>query len=380
MDKRIQVDSIYTDFQKAFDKVDHFLLLQKIAYNGIRGDLLRWFKSYVNNRTQKVVINGHSSGAITVTSGVPQGSILGPLLFVMFINDIGNSFKHCQYLLYADDLKIFRCVKDVTDCHLIQEDLDRFFEHCTVNKLHLSLAKCKSITFTKNRNIIHSSYHINNSILNKVSIIKDLGILYDSKLHFDEHIDYITNKAYKLYGFVMRLSTAFKKATTLIYLLNCLIRPQLEYGSVIWNPYYIKYALQIESVQRKFIRAVNFKCFRSKISYEESLLKYSMLSLENRRHFLDTMFLFKQLRNKDCTEITNTISYNIPSMSRRIRDNYPHKLFNIAVPSTNAGQRVPLSRIMRNYNDKLHHIDIFHLSLGSFRAEVLKYYINNSMP
>lgn len=115
IDDRQQIDSVYTDFQKAFDKVDHRLLLNKISYNGIRGDLLRWFASYITNRTQIVVINGFKSNSIEVTSGVPQGSILGPLLFILYINDIKHCFKHSKFLLYADDLKIFKRICNDTD-------------------------------------------------------------------------------------------------------------------------------------------------------------------------------------------------------------------------------------------------------------------------
>lgn len=95
----VLVDAVYTDFQKAFDKVDHELLLNRIAFNGIRGNLLRWFISYFSNRWQRVVINGYHSDAIRVTSVVLQGSILGPLLFILFINDIGNCFRNSKFLL-----------------------------------------------------------------------------------------------------------------------------------------------------------------------------------------------------------------------------------------------------------------------------------------
>jgi hypothetical protein len=149
IDNNKQIDSVYTDFRKAFDRVDHQILLEKIAFNGIRGNLWRWLKSYITNRTQKVVINGHESDYVPISSGVPQGSILGPLLFILFINDIQNCFQFCDFLLYADDLKIFHVINSSDDQIKFQADLDRFSDYCDVNKLSLSINKCKSITFTK---------------------------------------------------------------------------------------------------------------------------------------------------------------------------------------------------------------------------------------
>lgn len=113
MDRRVQVDAVYTDFQKAFDKVDHTLLMEKIGFNGIRGNLLRWFASYIFNRTQKIVINRHESNSIVVKSGVPQGSVLGPFPFVLFINDIKHCFVNSHFLMYADDMKIYITCKNI---------------------------------------------------------------------------------------------------------------------------------------------------------------------------------------------------------------------------------------------------------------------------
>ncbi|CAH2097404.1 unnamed protein product [Euphydryas editha] len=119
MDSGGQVDAIFTDYSKAFDRIDHSLLLEKLYLAGIHGSLFRWFSSYIENRSQAVVLNGFSSAWCQVPSGVPQGSLLGPLLFNIFINDISSCFHHSQFLLYADDMKIFRTIKNSTDCNLL---------------------------------------------------------------------------------------------------------------------------------------------------------------------------------------------------------------------------------------------------------------------
>lgn len=372
MDSRVQVDAIYTDFQKAFDKVDHRLLLQKLAYNGIRGDLLRWFRSYILNRTQKVVINGFSSSCITAPSGVPQGSILGPLLFVLFINDIESCFLHSHYLLYADDLKIYRNISDSEDCKLLQEDLDRLASYCNTNKLFLSIPKCKVITFTKKLNVTYFNYSLGSANLERVKTVRDLGVLFDDRLHFDQHITAITNKAFQMYGFVTRVCRSFRRPSTYIHLFNSLVRPHLEYASIIWNPLYAQYSLQIERVQRKFLRCVNYRCFHRKLSYELTLQKLSLPTLEQRRAALDAMFLYFLCHTNSCAELTNEIYYNIPSRSARIRTAYPHQLFFLNNVNTNAGLRAPLRRIMQNYNQLLHNIDIFYLSRYSFKISVHK--------
>lgn len=228
MDKRVQIDAVYTDFQKAFDRVDHEILLSKLAYNGIRGNLLRWFSSYIDNRSQRVVINGYHSGNVTATSGVPQGSILGPLLFILYINDIKNCFLNSDFLLYADDLKVFMPILNVNDCYLLQADLDRLTEYCQSNKLKLSIPKCNFITFTKNKRLIDFQYHLCNTRLMKVFSLRDLGVFLDHKLHLDMHVDKIINKAFRMYGFVMRATSEFSKPLTYMYLYNSLIRPQLS--------------------------------------------------------------------------------------------------------------------------------------------------------
>lgn len=372
LDNREQVDCIYTDFSKAFDKVDHELLLKKIAFNGIRGNLLRWFSSYITNRTQKVVVNGYTSSVTGVTSGVPQGSILGPLLFVLFINDVNHCFKYSKFLLYADDLKVFSCIRTINDCCSLQDDLDRLSAYCARNRLQLSAEKCKSITFTKKVYNTNFNYYLHNTPLSPVSVIRDLGIYLDSKLHLDQHVNHITNRAFQLYGFVMRTCCSFKRSSSYIYLYKTLIRSQLEYCTPVWNPYYTKYIDQIEAVQRKFIKSVNYKCFHAKSTYCSLLSKFSLPTLKVRRSLMDQRFLYNTCHNRyDCNALINQVYIRIPSHSQRIRDTYSHKLFVPKLCRTVAGERVPLNRVMRSYNDHYCDIDIFALTSSTYNRRVL---------
>lgn len=193
------------------------ILIKKLDVYGIKGNLLRWFASYLSNRTQYVSFNGYKSHLIIPASGVPQGSILGPLLFVLFINDLGSGLSS-YYLLYADDLKIFRKISDANDCRILQTDLNRIVEWCNANCLHLNIEKCNMISFTRKRAVTTFNYDINGKTLRRASTVKDLGILFDSKLKFDEHIEQISCKSYKMLGFLIRCCKGFRNPNTLISL------------------------------------------------------------------------------------------------------------------------------------------------------------------
>nr|AEM44817.1 unknown [Pectinophora gossypiella] len=306
LDRGIQVDAIYTDFQKAFDKVDHKLLLEKIAYNGIRGNLLRWFSSYVCNRSQRVVVNGFHSDLIHVTSGVPQGSILGPLLFLIFNNDIKNCFRHSHFLLYADDLKIYKSIHSDIDCTLLQNDLNHLTHYCYINKLKLSIPKCHGISFTKNKNKIIYNYKLCDNSLTAVDYLRDLGVILDSKLHLDLHIDSIISRGFRMYKFVMRATTDFSRISTYLYLYTTLIRPQVEYACAIWNPLYKKYSEQLEIIQARFLKSVHYKIYRYKTPYNNLLSKFEMLTLHNRRMLLQSVTLYRICHNLiDCPDLVN---------------------------------------------------------------------------
>lgn len=377
IDNREQVDAVYTDFQKAFDKVDHVLLLNKLAYNGIRGNLLRWFCSYISNRSQRVVVNGFASNSVRVTSGVPQGSILGPLLFVIFINDIKKCFLNTKFLLYADDLKIYKTIHSIADCNLFQDDLDRFSNYCITNKLHLSLSKCNTIIFTKNKNITRFTYTLCEAPLREVTTVRDLGVTLDSKFKLDQHIEQIVSKAFQMYGFVMRAAVDFKRPSTYLHLYKTIIRPQLEYAVPIWNPYFKKYINMIERVQRKFLRSVHFKFFKFSLSYPQLLEKYKILSLQSRRQLLEAMTLYGICHNKfDCNQLTNSLCYLVPRTVHR-RAVRVRRLFAMRTNRTISGSRSPLYRLVETYNGTFVDVDIFALSPSCFKNHCTRVLISN---
>ena len=143
LDQGSQVDVIYLDYCKAFDQVSHQILIEKLKFYGICDPLLTWFRSYLEGRRQIVAIGSTISNEFNVCSGVPQGSHLGPILFLIFINDLSVVFKTSHFLFFADDLKVYHRIKSVNDCRLLQEDIKNITSWCLDNKMELNISKCK---------------------------------------------------------------------------------------------------------------------------------------------------------------------------------------------------------------------------------------------
>lgn len=154
LDNSNDVHAIYTDFSKAFDRVNPNILIAKLERFGVRGSLLDWFKDYLTDRSSYVAFNGSNSSQFVPVRGVPQGSILGPLLFLIFINDLPN-YIHSDILLFADDAKIFRKISSLDDCTTLQTDLDRLSLWCSMNQLDLNVSKCSSVCFSRKALIVH---------------------------------------------------------------------------------------------------------------------------------------------------------------------------------------------------------------------------------
>jgi hypothetical protein len=370
MDSGYQVDVIYTDYSKAFDRIDHAMLLSKLYNIGISGDLLRWFSSYIDNRSQAVVVNNYMSGWVAVPSGVPQGSLLGPLLFNIFINDISKCIIHSELLCFADDMKIYRKLKSSQDSVLIQSDLARLDDYCQTNKLDLNPSKCFSVTFSRKRNLISSTYILKGQSLNRVSFMKDLGVVHDSKLLFDLHIDGIVGSALRALGFIMRNSAHFTQAKTLKVLYCSLVRSKIEYASQIWNPCYTTYIDRIERIQKRFLKHL---CFKLKCSYVSSnylstCKKHHILPLYKRREIADTTYILNITSgNIDCPDLLSKLSFNTPTRSKR---HFPP--ISLKCTSSNYRQNSFLSRASRSLNSLSREIDIdvFNCSIPSVRRKL----------
>lgn len=371
-DARGQVDAVYTDFAKAFDRVDHSVLSMKLNCAGIHGSLLRWFESYLINRSQIVALAGYESVPFSPGSGVPQGSKLGPLLFLVFLNDLLDLIN-CDCLAYADDLKIYCRISDQSDCMKLQRDLDILQQWCFNNRMMLNVKKCQTITFTNKVNYIKFDYRIDGSILSRVSVIRDLGVVFDTSLSFRDHVDTIVAKAKRMLGFVMRMSKPFRNYSSIILLYNALIRSTLEYCSTIWSPYYSRYTNDVESVQARFVR---YLCMKNGIrkaipDYNDRLRHYKMFSLKERRIHSDLLILHKIINGSIDAQLINYFNFKTSQRSKR-----HHSIFQLPTSTLNTTFNIPLTRMARLYNERSnltdYPIEVFSMSLASYRRSLYK--------
>ncbi|KAG7303291.1 hypothetical protein JYU34_011770 [Plutella xylostella] len=363
-----QVDSIYTDFAKAFDRVNHSILLSKAYHLGIHGNLHRWITSYLMNRTQLVCLNGFDSVPFIAESGVPQGSNLGPLLFLLFINDLLYRFdSNC--LAYADDVKIYRPINDIDDCEILQKDINTILRWCVVNDMKLNNEKCLIITFTKARNPIKYTYQLQNIDIKRVNVVKDLGVLFDAGLSFRAHYDYMCSKANRMLSFILRLSKPFKRTESLIILYNSIVRTILEYCCSVWFPIYQVHIDRIESIQRRFMRALVSRLgLRRKIpNYCDRLQRFNMLSLEKRRCVSDLTTLFKVANGSFGAQLLELIQFKVPARSVR----FP-KLFHVPPVNNNVSYNNPINRMCNTYNGICANVDIFNTSITCFKNDLIK--------
>ena len=295
------VDTIYFDFAKAFDTVPHRRLLRKLEGYGISGNCLRWIESFLTDRKQLVKVDQARSGTNSVVSGVPQGSVLGPLLFVIYINDLPDNVNSSIFL-FADDTKIVKEITSIEDSLIIQQDINELENWSRKWLLRFHPDKCHVLTLGKFWNIIHAHpYSLDGNQLEHVFLEKDLGVLIDSDINFEEHISKQVKKANSILG-VIRRGFEDLCPSTFYTLYTTFVRPHLEYAQSVWSPRLRKHVNLLEGVQRRATRMV--RCLRN-LTYEERLRKLGLPSLEFRRHFGDMVQIYKHLHFYDKNTIVN---------------------------------------------------------------------------
>ena len=289
------VDVVYLDFQKAFDTVPHARLIKKLRAYGIDDELLAWITEYLKDRTQIVRVNGESSEIAAVISGIPQGTVLGPLLFVIYINDILDNIDS-DGLLFADDAKIFRAIACKDDSLKLQDDIARLEEWSDRWLLKFHPDKCHLLTLGKLENIMYCHrYQVGGTEIEHTFEEKDLGVVIDSELTFAEHIAQKVKKANSIVGIIRRSFASLPK-DTFVKLFTAFVRPHLEYGQAIWSPHLRKYIKHIENVQ---IRATKLVDGFGKMEYHERLEKLKLPTLAYRRLRGDMIETYKHFHKYD---------------------------------------------------------------------------------
>lgn len=346
---KCQVDAIYTDFSKAFDTVLHNLLVYKLDALGFTPKLVHWITSYLTNRTQKVRFNNFDSSDILVSSGVPQGSHLGPLLFVLYLNDLPSVVKFSNMLMFADDVKLFMPIRSVVDYNFLQEDLNALTNWCILNGMSLNKGKCKKLSFCRST-ALNFTYSVDSHILENVFTFVDLGIILDSKLRFDLHINSCINKARSTLAFIKRWSKEFDDPYLTKRLFETLVRPGLEYASVVWWPYNNCYIDRIESIQKQFLlfalRSLGWN-YNDLPPYESRLMLIHLPSLDKRRYMLSAMFIVKLIKGHiDSSFLVSQIKFNVPG--RTTRNFLP---ISLPIARSNYDYYNPFRRVCLIYNE-----------------------------
>jgi hypothetical protein len=222
-----QFDSVYFDLSQAFNKVPHTLLLDKVNNFGLSSFYVDWFQSSLSARSSFVRILGKFSSPFSVLSGVAQGSTLGPLLFNIFINDLSAKINHSKFLLFADDLKIYRNIKSAKDCKVLQVDIVAVHQWCGENCMELNNEEIKIISFTRKTNSIHFKYFVKDVLILHAECIKDLVVMVDSKLYFHCHVDFVYSQALRTLVLIHFITYNFSSLDSLVILYIALIRSKL---------------------------------------------------------------------------------------------------------------------------------------------------------
>lgn len=300
-----QIDVFYADIQKAFDTVNPYKLIRKLAKFPISNSFLRWMLSYLDNRKLYASVGQEKSDYFNVSSGVGQGTILGPLLFLVFFNDsdLFDGSSNPLIFNFADDKKIALEIRTQADVIELQKYISEFNNWCELNELKLNTMKCKIMTFSMKRQPLYAQYYIGDLTIERVHQIKDLGIIMDPKLKFIPHMEYIKNKAASIFAFVRRQCKHHIDKTTAKMLYCALTRSNLEFGSVVWSPYHSCHKKNIESVQKQAViflhnsyahRVDDFRL----APYSERCAELEMTSLIRRRINASILFIHNVIKGK----------------------------------------------------------------------------------
>ena len=297
------VDCVYLDLKKAFDKVPHKRLKWKLSFRGgVGGKVLEWMEDFLDDRMMRTVIRGVKSEWREVTSGVSQGSVLAPIMFLVYINDISEGVS--SYInLFADDAKLLKAISDERSSEALQRDLDTIHQWSQRWLMEFNTEKCSVIHMGESRKRPKASYKLGEGCIKAREKEKDLGIIITKTLDPSEHIAGLVRKAYAWWANV-RIAFSYMDLKMAKTLISQFIRPGLEYGTVVWNPHLKKDIAKLEKVQRDISR--NIPGLQG-LTYEERLEKLELPTLETRRERGDAINMYKCVKGKQFIDKDNFI-------------------------------------------------------------------------
>ena len=316
MESGTTTEAVVLDFAKAFDRVNHSLLCHKLNHYGIRGNVNRFIANFLSGRTQSVVVEGTRSNCINVKTGVPQGSVLGPCLFLCYINDLPSKISS-KSRLFADDTVAYRFITSANDPDKLQEDLQRLEEWEKEWDMAFHPDKCSVISFTRSKSPPLNNYTLHGQTLEKVTSTKYLGVTLEAKLDFTKHIENICANANRALGFLRRnLKVCSSRIKEMAY--KAMVRPIVEYACTVWDPNTDKLTQSLEKVQRRAARFVTNR-YRNTSSVTDMLTQLQWPSLKHRRRCARLSMMHKIINNQASVSCPGLVKQ--PPSGRRCKHN-----------------------------------------------------------
>ena len=357
IDNGDRYDIVFLDFSKAFDKVPHRRLLSKVKAHGIGRKVLEWIRGWLTSREQRVQINGKKSEWGNVTSGVSQGSVLGPLLFIIYINDLETGISS-DISKFADDTKIGRPVKNIHDARMLQEDLNRLHDWSEKWEMKFNVNKCSIMSIGKGNWQVDCT--LNDTSLGRSYSARDLGVQVSSDLCPREQCIIARNRANKILGFIGRCVTN-RTSEVILRLYLALVRPHLDYAVQFWSPYYRKDIESLEAVQRRMTKMI--QGLRN-LPYKDRLKCLNLHSLERRRARGDMIEVYKWVKGINKGNIDQVIE--ISSQDRTRGNGYKLEKLRFR---TDVGRYWFMNRVVNDWNRLGRHV-VSAETIGSFKKRL----------
>ena len=316
LELKSNIDIIMLDYSKAFDKINISILLQKLKKLGIGGEVGRWIGNFLIGRKQCVSVNRKLSEPSEIISGVPQGTILAPVLFLVYIADIGDKITHSNITSYADDSKTSKIIKQHGDAHLLQCDLHQLFKWTAENLMSFNVEKFEVLRIGKNEQLKQETKYTtpDGTNLPEKSTVKDLGVTFNNTGDFHDHIDTKKAKGKSIAGLILRTFLT-RDPAPLMMLFKTLVIPIVEYGSIIWSPYKKCEISQLEGIQRTYTSKLQGL---EDLNYHQRLRELKIYSLERRRERYDILYSYKIMK-----KLVPNIGLNFKWSDRRGRTLVP---------------------------------------------------------